>query len=130
MLWGMYDKFVLGRLVRKGAPLLGWQANLRAIGLGLEALRKIERYGITRTGEQYRGWSALPPATAMGAPMSPAEALRIIADLAEVDANAVGLGDWREHYRDAAKYHHPDHGGSPEAWAALDRARHALEGAT
>jgi hypothetical protein len=41
----------------------GWQANLRAIALGLEALRKVERYGIGKRGEQYTGWSALPPGT-------------------------------------------------------------------
>ena len=30
---------------------LNWQDNLRAIVLGMEALRKVERYGITRRGE-------------------------------------------------------------------------------
>src|ERR1700675_3855774 len=30
-----------------------WQDNIRAIALGLEALRKVERYGITHRGEQY-----------------------------------------------------------------------------
>ena len=33
-----------------------WHANLRAIALGLEALRKVERYGITQRGEQYTGF--------------------------------------------------------------------------
>lgn len=37
-----------------------WQANVRAIALGLEALRKVERYGIGKRGEQYVGWKALP----------------------------------------------------------------------
>lgn len=36
-----------------------WQDNLRGIALGLEALRKVERYGITQTGQQYRGWQAI-----------------------------------------------------------------------
>jgi len=36
-----------------------WHHNLRAIALGLEALRKVDRYGISRRGEQYRGWRAL-----------------------------------------------------------------------
>lgn len=43
---------------RWNAP--GWQANVRAIALGLEALRKVDRYGISKRGEQYRGWRALP----------------------------------------------------------------------
>lgn len=40
-----------------------WQVNLRAIALGLQALRKLDRYGITRRGEQYTGWRAIeaPP---------------------------------------------------------------------
>lgn len=37
-----------------------WQDNVRAIALGLEALRKVDRYGITSRGEQYTGWAQLP----------------------------------------------------------------------
>lgn len=37
-----------------------WIENLRAIALGLEALRKVDRYGMTSRGEQYAGWKALP----------------------------------------------------------------------
>ena len=40
-----------------------WQDNLRAITLGMEALRRVERYGITSAGEQYRGFAALPSST-------------------------------------------------------------------
>lgn len=36
--------------------------NLRAIALGLESLRRVDRYGITKRGEQYAGWKALPAA--------------------------------------------------------------------
>lgn len=34
----------------------GWQSNLRAIALSMEALRKVDRYGVSKRGEQYRGW--------------------------------------------------------------------------
>jgi hypothetical protein len=37
-----------------------WQDNVRAIALALEALRTVDRYGVTRNAEQYRGWAALP----------------------------------------------------------------------
>ena len=37
-----------------------WRDNLRAIALGLEALRKVDRYGISTHGEQYAGYAALP----------------------------------------------------------------------
>ncbi len=40
-----------------------WLANLRAIALALEALRAVDRYGVSKSGEQYRGWSALPAGT-------------------------------------------------------------------
>lgn len=37
-----------------------WQANVRGIALGLEALRAVDRYGVTQHAEQYKGWTALP----------------------------------------------------------------------
>lgn len=36
-----------------------WQANLRAIALGLEALRKVERYRIANRGQQYAGFAQI-----------------------------------------------------------------------
>jgi len=39
-------------------------ANLRAIALGLEALRKVDRYGITKRGEQYTGWKQIESGSA------------------------------------------------------------------
>jgi len=43
-----------------------WTANLRALSLTLTALRAVDRYGASKSGEQYRGWQqlsapALPP---------------------------------------------------------------------
>lgn len=40
-----------------------WQANVRALALTLEALRAVDRHGATSSGEQYRGWTALPAIT-------------------------------------------------------------------
>ncbi len=37
-----------------------WQHNVRGIALGLQALRAVDRYGVTKRGEQYTGWKALP----------------------------------------------------------------------
>lgn len=36
-----------------------YEDNMRAIALSLEALRKVDRYGVSRRGEQYAGWKAL-----------------------------------------------------------------------
>lgn len=40
-----------------------WEDNVRAIALAMEALRKVDRYGVTKRGEQYTGWKALPVST-------------------------------------------------------------------
>ncbi len=40
-----------------------WKANVRAIALALEALRKVNRYGVAGRAEQYRGWLAIPAQT-------------------------------------------------------------------
>ncbi|PPF39806.1 molecular chaperone DnaJ [Pseudoclavibacter sp. AY1H1] len=42
-----------------------WQDNVRAIALALEALRKVDRYGVTRGGEQYRGFLAIDAGSTM-----------------------------------------------------------------
>ncbi len=44
-----------------------WQANLRAVALALEALRKVDRYGVTKHGEQYRGFLAVESGRASAA---------------------------------------------------------------
>lgn len=81
-----------------------WQDNLRAIALGLEALRKVERYGIANRGEQYAGWAQLTAG-----------------------------GPNRERGRDLIRRHgsvraalmatHPDHGGDPQDFADVQAAR-------
>jgi len=84
-----------------------WQANVRAIALGLEALRKVERYGIGRRGEQYAGWRQL------GAGDS---------ELAQRGRELIA-----EHGGSTAalKATHPDHGGDPEDFRAVQAAREA-----
>jgi hypothetical protein len=36
-----------------------WRDNVRAVALGLQALRAVDRYGVTKRGEQYQGWKQL-----------------------------------------------------------------------
>lgn len=130
----------------------GWQANLRAIALGLEALRRIERYGIAERGQQYAGYRELGPAGgdprfAAGpaalddAMMTVEHAARILAEAwapgagmsveGAVDELLVNVGGepspWiGDAYRAAAKQHHPDVGGSPEYFRTLTAARDLL----
>lgn len=48
-----------GPLTYPCASYPDWQANLRAIALALQALRAVDRYGVTVRGEQYAGWRAI-----------------------------------------------------------------------
>lgn len=50
-----------GPLSYPSDAFLDWQSNVRAIALSLEALRTVDRYGVTQRAEQYRGWQQLPP---------------------------------------------------------------------
>jgi hypothetical protein len=80
----------------------GWQANVRAIALALEALRAVDRYGVSGRGEQYRGWTAI---SNRPAEMTREQAAEFIATWAHPDederrkacAVAVNLGDPAQH---------------------------------
>lgn len=107
-----------------------WQENARAIALGLEALRKVERYGITQSNEQYRGWQALPPGMPMpAAKMTVEEAARFVSTHA--GAPFVTIEATRHHlphlYKHAARKLHPDvEGGDAELFKKLTEARDLL----
>lgn len=95
---------VHGRLVYGTDVCRAWQDNVRSVALGLEALRAVDRYGITRRGEQYAGFKALPA----GGPSR------------ERGAELI-----RKHgsVRAALKATHPDHGGDVAAFADVQAAR-------
>jgi hypothetical protein len=116
---------------RTGWGMAGWQANVRAIALGLGALRAVDRYGITSSGEQYRGWAALTAEPAEKG-LTVDEAARLLAEWmlpvcrpqdirTEEQANRA--------FRAAARVHHPDAGGSADAFRLLTSARDVLVGA-
>jgi hypothetical protein len=100
-------------------------ANLRAVALTLEHLRAVDRYGVTKRGEQYQGWAALPPSGE--GKMSRAEAEAFIRHHGAPNGAVRSLADdLGIAYRQAAKRLHPDVGGDPAQWAKLDRARQAV----
>ena len=108
--------------------LEGWQQNVRAIALGLEALRKVDRYGITRRGEQYRGFAALPAGIPMESPshLTRDEAIRLLDEHLDHDWDAASRADIERAFRRGSKVHHPDHGGDETAFARLTAARDLL----
>lgn len=112
-----------------------WQHNVRAIALGLEALRKVDRYGITRRGEQYTGWKQLGAGMPMGSStMTLDEAARFLIKHGEwggVPAKPDDLIGTPKiislYYREAAKRLHPDAGGSTEDFQRLQQAKALLD---
>lgn len=117
----------------RGSRLAGWQVNVRAVALGMEALRKVERYGLGTGTEQYRGWNALGAGApvAMGpATMTLDEAAAVLATAADAGGSATVLLYDAElignTYRLAARRHHPDAGGDPAAFRRITEARDLL----
>lgn len=118
-----------------------WQANIRGITKALEALRLVDRYGITQSGEQYAGWKELPSGVPMSQgyveeALSPPEAARIIAgavsgphDLGQNTTLVLTDPDFRKYaYRQAVKLAHPD-AGAPESdgFLRIQKAMKLLE---
>jgi hypothetical protein len=81
--------------------------NLRAVAMGLEALRAVDRYGITSGGEQYAGFAQLSP----GGPDS--DRGRLLVEAHGTIAKAL-------------KATHPDHGGDPKQFADVQAYRTAV----
>lgn len=108
-----------------------WQDNLRAIALALEALRKVDRYGITPNDEQYTGWRQLPS----NAPTSPVLTSDDAEKLIRVQArrggeSTVDLGTLQQAYRLARAATHPDRNdGERGAWDSVEFAADVLRAA-
>jgi hypothetical protein len=109
-----------------------WEANLRAIAIALEDLRRIDRYGVTQNSEQYLGFKSLPPP-------GPEHPKIMTVDEAAVflQQQAPGHGSprtiidsvdsYRSAYRAAAAKLHPDAGGDADLWARLQGAKSLLD---
>lgn len=118
-----------------------WQDNVRAIAKSLEALRSVDRYGVTRRAEQYKGWAKLPGPENTSTdtcwsyqPKQTQPEFTLVSDAADFLANEteshrafellkdINLAE--DAYRTAVKKHHPDAGGDP---AMFKRATAAIE---
>jgi hypothetical protein len=101
----------------------GWQANLRAIALSLEKLRAVDRYGVTKSGEQYTGWLAIEasPVSATTARDAAMATLRKYAPPTKLDEPLERLARW------AKAGAHPDrHGGDQSHWDSVVAALEVL----
>ncbi len=128
-------------------------ANIRAIGLTLQALRSVERWAasgmVTRV---FEGFAALPAPAAAWAAATPDEILRDIAELAPNPASTPQKRTWREvfgvrvvnakanpalcanaldiiraRYKTLIRTAHPDAGGTNESAAELNVALQEAE---
>jgi hypothetical protein len=94
-----------------------WEDNLRAISLSLAALRAVDRYGVTKHAEQYRGFKAIEAPGAQSG-MNYIEAIAFIRNWGGAE------GTLEDAYRKAARALHPDAAhGSHEQFTKLQQAR-------
>jgi hypothetical protein len=108
---------------------LEWKDNVRAIALSLEALRAVDRHGVTQGGEQYVGFKALPQGagntesdeaekaarllcTATGKTFSGTHVSAVMRDRKSLDTA----------YQEATRRVHPDAGGDNQAMADVNKA--------
>lgn len=111
----------------------GWQENVRAIALTLEALRAVDRYGATETGQQYAGFKALPAGRAMPASHMTTDAARALLISLSGFAGLDDFDPWGDPYlvakvvRSAKFTAHPDRNeGDQTVWDQVEQAASVL----
>lgn len=93
--------------------------NMAAIANHIDALRRVDRYGVGTLDQVFAGYDALPPPGAANRP--PWRKVFGFKDDQDVSAETI-----QNAYRELAKLYHPDlQGGSHEAMAMLNEARDA-----
>lgn len=117
-----------GPLIYQTDSCVFWQHNVRSIALGLQALRAVDRYGVTKRGEQYTGWKAIgsggnTQARAFDTPEQAAAWLRREDVLGFHGGGGLTI---KSLLRYGAKACHPDTGGSRENWDKYEQARDLL----
>lgn len=95
-----------------------WEDNLYAIGRALEALRKVDRYGVSGSGQQYTGWKKIGAVSTPSAELVLAKEIGCTVEWVRANTRAVYLA--------ARKKAHPDAGGTAERFHAVQQAAKAL----
>lgn len=112
-----------GTRFRFAADTFGyWQDNVDAIARSLEALRMIDRYGVT-SGQQYEGFKALP--SHGSTTMTTENAKDTIRRYAPSEGGTVS----EMAIRIARAKAHPDRGGSHDAFVQVQEAERTLKAA-
>lgn len=125
--------FTTGRGVECSFPCSTFDTfddNVRAIAMTLEALRAIDRYGVSLGGEQYTGWAQIA-APGESEPTTREEAAIWLAAVAGVPKDYIldSAEACDEAYRKAARKMHPDSGGNHDDFVELQRCMRILTAA-
>jgi hypothetical protein len=115
-----------------------WPSRVRSIALGLEALRAVDRYGLTHQGEQYTPWKAIgsgpTPMPSNGA-MTGQQVASLMATLGDPHGLIVGLDQGLIYgrlieatYKKAVRQAHLGHGGSGALFQRLQDVKRVLDG--
>lgn len=92
-------------------------ANLRSLGLGIEAMRQLDRHGGGAMMERaFAGFAALPPPGYK-------RPWKDVLGLSDVPTVNISLATISNRYRELAAKKHPDKGGTETAMAELNVAR-------
>jgi hypothetical protein len=97
-----------GRLTYSTDVCERWEHNVRSIALGLEALRAVDRFGISKRGQQYAGFAQLTA----GGP-DPGRGKQLVERHGDV--------------KKALMATHPDQGGDPREFADVQAYRQQIE---
>lgn len=105
-----------------------WQDNVRGIAKSLEALRMVDRYGVTKHGEQYRGFLAIEATSAPAGFTTADDALAFLGKF-----TGLGLAEMRviggaasRALRRAQRETHPDAGGDAATFQRVSLAEAKL----
>jgi hypothetical protein len=119
--WGITLKLLERELSMLNARLVVFQIAVDERDLRIDgkpraqALRKVDRYGVTKRGEQYTGWRALPAST------DPADAIQT-----REQAHDYLDQRWGGDVKKALMETHPDRGGDPDEFRRVVRAKELM----
>jgi hypothetical protein len=98
-----------------------WQDNVWAVRLSLEALRAVDRHGVTAGDQQYEGFAALP--SGGNGKMSEEAARTLLAELSGFEESALAFPSvFAIAVQRARSKAHPDVGGSTDGFQKLEEA--------
>jgi hypothetical protein len=117
----------LGAIQYPCCSFTAWRDNVRAIALALEALRKIDRYGVTSNGEQYRGWQRLEGPAPGQTPQQAASVIVIHWAGGSVNDVLNSKDTYLRAVKQARVNTHPDRRGDDQAFKAVQAAAEILD---